>query len=142
MTKGDIGRRRGCHIGRRRGCLFLTPCLLWVPYSSPPYSSPPLEDSREGNQETDPLSLVTFFKGFIHFRGEEKEKERERSISVWLPLTHPLFGIWPATQACALTGNRTNDPLVHRPMLNPLSYTRQGSSEVLNQNPTDGFSKL
>ena len=32
-------------------------------------------------------------------RGGGREKERERNISVWLPLT------WPATQACTLTGN-------------------------------------
>ena len=31
----------------------------------------------------------------------------------------PLLGTWPATQACALTGNRTDDPLLHRPALNP-----------------------
>ena len=48
-------------------------------------------------------------------RGEEKEKERERNISVWLPLERPLWWTWPATQACALTGNRTGNPLVHSP---------------------------
>ena len=42
-------------------------------------------------------------------------------------LTHPLLGTWPATQACALTGNGTGDPLVHRPALNPLSDTNQSS---------------
>ena len=26
----------------------------------------------------------------------------------------PQLGTWPKTQACALTGNRTGDPLVHR----------------------------
>ena len=26
----------------------------------------------------------------------------------------PLLATWPATQACALTGNQTSDPLVHR----------------------------
>ena len=31
--------------------------------------------------------------------------ERERNINVWLPLIHPPLGAWPATQACALTGN-------------------------------------
>ena len=44
----------------------------------------------------------------------------------WLPLVRPLLGTWPATQACALTGNQTGDPLVHRPALNPLSLTSQG----------------
>ena len=38
----------------------------------------------------------------------------------------PLLGTWPATQACALTGNRTGDPLVHRSVFNPLSHTSQG----------------
>ena len=33
---------------------------------------------------------------------------------------------WPATQARALTGNQTNNPLLCRPALNPLSYTSQG----------------
>ena len=39
---------------------------------------------------------------------------------------HSLLGIWRTTQACALTENRTSDPLVHRPALNPLSHTSQG----------------
>ena len=45
---------------------------------------------------------------------------------MWLPLTRPLLGTWPITQACALTGNRTGKPLVCRPALNPLSHTSQG----------------
>ena len=58
---------------------------------------------------------------------EGKEKERERNINVWLPLSHaPHLGPGPATQAGALTGNRTRDPLFRRPMLNPLSHTSQG----------------
>ena len=36
------------------------------------------------------------------------------------------WGPSPATQACALTGDRTGDPLVHRLALNPLSNTSQG----------------
>ena len=35
----------------------------------------------------------------------EGEKERKRNIHVWLPLARPPQGTWPATQACALTGN-------------------------------------
>ena len=38
----------------------------------------------------------------------------------------PTLGTWPATQACALTGNRTSDLLVCRPAFNPLSHTNQG----------------
>ena len=65
---------------------------------------------------------------FIYFleRGEGKEKERKRNINVWLPLTRPPLGIWLATQACVLTGNRTINPLAHRPAFNPLSHTSQG----------------
>ena len=59
--------------------------------------------------------------------GEGKEKERERNISVWLPLAHSLLGPWPATQACVLTGSRTRNPLVLRPALNPLSHTSRGN---------------
>ena len=38
---------------------------------------------------------------------------------MWWPLAHPLLGTWPTTQVCALTGNRTGDPLVCRLALNP-----------------------
>ena len=41
--------------------------------------------------------------------------KREGKLNVWLPLLWPSLGTWPATQACALTGNRTSDPLVHSP---------------------------
>ena len=47
-----------------------------------------------------------------------RETERERNINMWLPLVRPLLGIWPATQACALTGNRVGGPLIHRLELN------------------------
>ena len=73
--------------------------------------------------------LFYFLKDFIYLfldRGEGWEKERGRNINVWLSLTHPLLGTRPATQACALIGNRTSDPLAHRPALNPLSYISQG----------------
>ena len=77
-------------------------------------------------QETQSLYLTPrkvffcIFKNILFIfidRGEGREKEEERNINVWLPLMQP--------QACALTGNRTNDSLVHRPALNPLSYTSQ-----------------
>ena len=48
--------------------------------------------------------------------------EREKCID---RLRH--MGTWPATQACALTGNRTCNISVHRPVLSSLSYTNQGS---------------
>ena len=36
------------------------------------------------------------------------------------------LGTRPTTQACVLNGYGTGDLSVHRPMLNPLSYTSQG----------------
>ena len=77
-----------------------------------------------------------YFKDFIYLfleRGEGREKERERNIDVWLPLTCPSPGTWPATQECALTGNQTGDSLIHRPALNPLRHTSQGSHVMLKQ---------
>ena len=59
--------------------------------------------------------IFKIFYLFIFREREGREKERERNISVWLPLMWPPLGTWPATQACALTGNWTGDPLVHNP---------------------------
>ena len=73
------------------------------------------------------------FKDFIYFflDGEEgRETEREGNINVWLPLMHPLLGTWPETQACALTGNQTGNPLVSKLALNPLSHTNQGKNSL------------
>ena len=67
------------------------------------------------------------FVCFYFERDGKGRRKRERNISVWLPLAHPLLRTWPATQACALTGNQTSDPVVHRPSLNPLSHTSQVS---------------
>ena len=46
-----------------------------------------------------------------------------------LLLLWPLQGAWPATQACALPGNQTSDPLVLWPALSPLSHTSQGAEK-------------
>ena len=74
------------------------------------------------------LIYFLFKKRFYLFleRGERREKERERNINVWLPLSCPTLATWLATQACALTGNGTGDPLVSRPALSLLSHTSQG----------------
>ena len=74
------------------------------------------------------LKCYFFKKDFIYLvldRGDGREKERERNISVWLPLSCPLLGTWAATQACALTGNWTRNPLICRLALSPLSLTSQ-----------------
>ena len=72
--------------------------------------------------------VFIFLKGFDSciFREGKGETEKEKNINVWWPLMRPLLENWPATQACALTGNSIGDPLVRRPALNPLSRTSQG----------------
>ena len=68
-----------------------------------------------------------FFKKIllIYFRKRGREgKERVKNI-VQLPFAHPQLGTWPATQACALTGNPTSD-LSIRLAFNPLSHASQG----------------
>ena len=80
----------------------------------------------------------SFFKKrfylFIYFERDGKgggKRGRETRMCKrdihWLPLPHPQPGTWPAIQACALTGNRTGNPLIRRRALNPLSHTSQGS---------------
>ena len=59
-----------------------------------------------------------------------------------LPLTHPQLGTWPATQACALTGNQSGDLLVPRLAHNPLSHTSQGSSPTILNDSLAGYSRL
>ena len=87
---------------------------VWDPFSSAPKS----------------FFLKNIFKGFflrfylfILDRGGGWEKERETWMcgSSGTPPTGDL--IWPAAQACPLTGNRTHNPLFRRPALNLLSYT-------------------
>ena len=84
--------------------------------------------------ETLSIGNMYFFKRFYLFiylfireRGREGEK-RERNMNVWLPLMCPLLWTWPATQACAPTGNWTLNPLVRRQVLNPLRHTSQDSN--------------
>ena len=45
------------------------------------------------------IVLIFFKKDFpcLFLQVEGGKKERERNISVWLPLMHPLLGTWPAT---------------------------------------------
>ena len=48
-------------------------------------------------------------------------------MDVWLPLMCPLLVTWPTTQACAMIGSQTSNPLILTPALNPLSHTSQGT---------------
>ena len=75
------------------------------------------------------LSIPDVLKRFYLLISREREREGEREgenhqcavVSVRTELKS-----WPATQACALTGNRTSVPLVQRPPLNPLSHHQPG----------------
>ena len=61
------------------------------------------------------MSILLFLTLYLFiFRERGREGERERNINVWLSLMYPLLGTWPATQACALTGDGTGNPLVRR----------------------------
>ena len=66
---------------------------------------------------------------FIHFRqrGRETEREGEKHQCVVASQVPPTRDL-PTTQACALTGNPTSNPLVRRLTLNPLSHTSQGTN--------------
>ena len=72
-------------------------------------------------------TFLSFFKKRFYlfiFREKRREGEREGEKNQCVTMC-PLVGTWPETQACVLTGNQTGDPLLHRPTLNPLSYTSQ-----------------
>ena len=60
----------------------------------------------------------SFLKDFIYLFIERREgKERGRKISMC-----GCLGTWPTTQACAMTGNLTGDPLVCKPLSYPAYY--------------------
>ena len=82
----------------------------------------------------------TFRKKFFHlkifkrfylfiFREGKGGRKRGTKTSMCACLSRaPYRGTWPTTQACALTGNWTSNPLVQRLALNPLSHTSQGNN--------------
>ena len=62
------------------------------------------------------------------FRERRREGEGEKQQCIWSPLAQPLLGTQPATQAYALTGNQTGNPLICRLVLSPLSHIIQGET--------------
>ena len=67
---------------------------------------------------------------FLKIEGKGGRWEGEKHQCVVASRT-PCTGdlTWPATHACALTGNWTGDPLICRLELNSLSHTSQGRGE-------------
>ena len=102
------------HTCTRGSCLPAHPCLPCCPAALAPTlrCSPCLRPpcGSHACPSPGPSSFPPDFLNFylFIFRGEGREKERERNIN-WLPLACQYPGNWPATQACALTGNRTGD---------------------------------
>ena len=74
------------------------------------------------------LFCFIFFKIlFIYlFLEKRREGERKGERHQCVVVSRGPLGTWPTTQACALTGNQTSDPLLLRPALNSLSHTSQG----------------
>ena len=70
-----------------------------------------------------------FLKIWFIFREKvrEGEIEREKHQCVVASCTSPT-----GDQACAPTRNQTGDPLVHRPVLNPVNHSSQGWTLFLN----------
>ena len=73
--------------------------------------------------------ISSFSKIFLNlFLEGEGEREKHQCVAA----SHaPPLGTWPTTQAHALTGNRTGNPLVCRPVPHPLSHTTQGSKYLV-----------
>ena len=67
------------------------------------------------------------------FRQKGRQGERKGEKHQCVVASHALPTGDLATQACALTGNWTSDPLVLRLALNPLSHTSQGSKPLLTR---------
>ena len=100
--------------------------LKWVLLSIPRLTTWEPETDAILGADTVLLLLFFFLRLYLFIfieRGREGERE---TLMCGLPLSLPLLGTWPTTQACALTGNRTGHPLIRRLALNPLSHSSQG----------------
>ena len=75
-------------------------------------------------------AIFLFLKNYLFIfreKGREGEREGEEHQCVVASPTPPPGGLtWPTTQKCALTGNRTSDPLVLRLALNPTEPHQPG----------------
>ena len=88
-----------------------------------------LKKKRTTSSNISPEVLKKRFYLFLERRKGDREEEKHPYVR--LPLTCPQPGTRPASQACALTWNRTCDLLVYGKMPNPPSHTGQGCSTVV-----------
>ena len=130
-------------------CLLLrSPCSLSTENALPSFTGPDTELvlSRYSLNEhwmeilllADSIRLKKKKEDFIYWflkREREGEREGEKQQCVVSSSICRLPGVWPTTQACALTWNGTSNLLVHRPALNPLSHTSQDSIWLLISPP-------
>ena len=74
------------------------------------------------------VSTSFFFLRFYLFIFRERGREGERGEEYLCGCLScaPYWRPDPQPRQCALPGNQTGDPLVHRLVLNPLSHTSQG----------------
>ena len=71
--------------------------------------------------------FIYFLKILFIFRERGWEGEKEGDKHQCVVASHcPQLGTQPTSQASALIGNGTSNPLVCRPALSPLSHTNQG----------------
>ena len=70
------------------------------------------------------IDFLHFLKDFIYLFLERGKGGREGGKYQCLVASHMAPS--GATQVCSLYGNQTHRPFGSQPVLNPLSYTRQG----------------
>ena len=118
--------------------VFVCLCVSNVSYWSLAWLHTPhtkWEQKAPCSETLSQLSKRRIFKDFIYLFLERGGKERNFDVQEKLALSRvPPTDTWPATQACALTGNRTSNLSVCRPALNPLSHTSQGKEKNLRLN--------
>ena len=110
----------------RRSC-YICRCILFCVFLGGDISS----GSHFHHGPPPPSFFLRLYLFISRERGREREREGEKHWCVresieQLPLAYPQPGTCPATQACTLTGNRTDDLSVHRPAPSPLSHGSQG----------------
>ena len=92
----------------------------------------PLNHTSQGCRECFESKCIFLFKIYLFLERGREGSEREGEKHQCVVASHePPIGDLPTTQACALTGNRTCNLLVCRPVLNPLSYTSQAENKCI-----------